>query len=180
MLFRSDLTAYKVINGYEEEKLSSVLFEYGEIRNARQVASKIVRTRSEKKIKTSQQLIDVIKNFAERGEEQQFFARAFQAIRIEVNHELEALKEFLNQCKDILAEGGRLAVISYHSLEDRLVKNFLQKDNFSGESERDLLYGNEMKAAFKVVTKKPVVPSEEEINRNPRARSAKLRVAERI
>ena len=176
----SELTASDVINDYSEEKLASVLLEYGEIRNARQVASKIVRTRNEKKIKTSKQLIEAIKSFAERGEEQQFLARVFQAIRIEVNYELDVLKELLLQCKDLLDKDGRLAIISYHSLEDRLVKNFMAKGNFSGESERDEIYGSALHGPFRVITKKPVVPGEEEINHNPRSRSAKLRVAEKI
>jgi 16S rRNA (cytosine1402-N4)-methyltransferase len=176
----SKLSAMHVINEYIEEKLANVLFEYGEIRNARQVASRIARARSEKKIKTSQQLIDVIRSFAERGEEQQFLARVFQAIRIEVNGELNALKELLEQCKEILGKGGRLAVISYHSLEDRLVKNFMSKGNFSGESERDEIYGSPVHSPFRVITKKPVIPTEEEVTRNPRSRSAKLRIAERI
>jgi 16S rRNA (cytosine1402-N4)-methyltransferase len=174
------LTASNVINDYPEEKLANVLFEYGEIRNARAVAKKIVTSRTEKKIKTSRELIDVIKSFAERGEEQQFFARVFQAIRIEVNGELDALKELLTQCKDLLDKDGRLAVISYHSLEDRLVKNFMAKGNFSGESERDEIYGSAVHGPFRVITKKPIVPGEEEINRNPRSRSAKLRIAEKI
>jgi 16S rRNA (cytosine1402-N4)-methyltransferase len=176
----SKLSAIQVVNDYPEEKLANVLFEYGEIRSARQIASKIVRSRSEKKISTSRQLIDIIKSFAERGEEQQFLARVFQAIRIEVNRELDALKEMLEQCKDILDKDGRLAVISYHSLEDRLVKNYIAKGNFSGESERDEIYGSAVHSPFRVVTKKPIVPSEEEISRNPRSRSAKLRVAEKI
>jgi 16S rRNA (cytosine1402-N4)-methyltransferase len=176
----SKLSAIQVVNEYPEDKLANVLFEYGEIRNARQVASKIVRTRSEEKIKTSKELIDTIKSFAERGEHQQFLARVFQAIRIEVNGELDALKELLEQCKDILDKDGRLAVISYHSLEDRLVKNFMAKGNFSGESERDEIYGSAVHSPFRVITKKPIVPTEEEVNRNPRSRSAKLRIAKRI
>jgi 16S rRNA (cytosine1402-N4)-methyltransferase len=176
----SELSASTVLNDYSEEKLANVLFEYGELRNARNVAGKIVRSRSEQKIKSSQQLITIIREYADRGEEQQFFARVFQAIRIEVNREMEVLKELLMQCKDILEKEGRLAIISYHSLEDRLVKNFLSKGNFSGESERDEIYGSVLHSPFRVITKKPIVPSEEEINRNPRARSAKLRIAERI
>jgi 16S rRNA (cytosine1402-N4)-methyltransferase len=176
----SDLTAAGVINNYSEEQLASILFEYGEIRNSKSVAAKIVRSRNEKKIKTSRQLIDVVRSFAERGEEQQFLARVFQAIRIEVNRELDALKELLMQCKDILEKDGRLAVISYHSLEDRLVKNFMAKGTFSRESERDEIYGSSVHGPFRVITKKPIVPGEEEINRNPRSRSAKLRIAEKI
>jgi 16S rRNA (cytosine1402-N4)-methyltransferase len=176
----SELTAADVVNNYSEEKLATVLFEYGEIRNARSVAAKIVRERNEKKISTSRQLTDIVKSFGERGEEQQFLARIFQAIRIEVNRELDALKELLEQCKDILDKDGRLAIISYHSLEDRLVKNFMAKGNFRGESERDEIYGSSVHSQFRVVTKKPIVPSEEEITRNPRSRSAKLRVAEKI
>jgi 16S rRNA (cytosine1402-N4)-methyltransferase len=176
----SELSAVQVLNDYSEEKLATVLFEYGEIRNARNVAGKIIRSRKEQKITKSQQFISILREYAERGEEQQFFARVFQAIRIEVNRELDALKELLMQCKDILEKEGRLAVISYHSLEDRLVKNFIAKGNFSGESERDEIYGSVLHSPFRVMTKKPIVPSDEEINRNPRVRSAKLRIAERI
>jgi 16S rRNA (cytosine1402-N4)-methyltransferase len=176
----SELSAVQVLNDYSEEKLATVLFEYGEIRNARNVAGKIIRSRKEQKITKSQQFISILREYAERGEEQQFFARVFQAIRIEVNRELDALKELLMQCKDILEKEGRLAVISYHSLEDRLVKNFIAKGKFSGESERDEIYGSVLHSPFRVMTKKPIVPSDEEINRNPRVRSAKLRIAERI
>jgi 16S rRNA (cytosine1402-N4)-methyltransferase len=176
----SELSAVQVLNDYSAEKLAAVLFEYGEIRNARNVAGKIIRSRKEQKITKSQQFISILREYAERGEEQQFFARVFQAIRIEVNRELDALKELLMQCKDILEKEGRLAVISYHSLEDRLVKNFIAKGNFSGESERDEIYGSVLHSPFRVMTKKPIVPSDEEINRNPRVRSAKLRIAERI
>jgi 16S rRNA (cytosine1402-N4)-methyltransferase len=175
----TDLTAAGIINEYPEEKLIRLFSEYGEVRNARTLAKKIVEERKKKQIKTISEFKAAIESCAERGAENQYFARVFQALRIEVNDELGALKELLMQCPDVIVKGGRLAVISYHSLEDRLVKNFIAKGKFEGELEKDL-YGNTAGAPFRAVTKKPVLPSEEELQKNTRARSAKLRIAERI
>jgi 16S rRNA (cytosine1402-N4)-methyltransferase len=177
---KSELTAEKIINDYPEEKLAEVFSDYGELREARNAAWKIVQARSSKKISSTKELMTILERIPERGFEQQFFAKLFQALRIEVNKELDALKEMLMQCKDVIAEGGRLVVISYHSLEDRLVKNFISTGNFSKEAERDAIYGHLIKGAFKAVNKKPIEPSEEEISNNPRARSARMRIAERI
>jgi len=172
----SKLSAYDVINKYQEKKLSSILFLYGELRNARAMAKQIVSERSEESIKTSFQLKNVLKQFLPASKEHKILAQIFQAIRIEVNEELEALKEFLVQAKELLKVGGKLSVISYHSLEDRLVKRFIRSGLFEGEPEKDF-YGN-----FEVPFKKGklIVPPAKEIKDNNRARSAKLRVATKL
>ena len=172
----SELSALTVVNDYDEEKLASVLFQYGELRNSRALAREIVRVRKEKKIRTSYELRDAIARHLPRQKENKVLAQVFQAIRIEVNGEMEALKEFLQQSAEIIAPGGRLSVISYHSLEDRLVKRFINNGVFEGEPEKDF-YGNVRKPFRRVG--KLILPSEEETARNNRARSARLRVAER-
>ena len=169
-----ELSAFQVINFYDEEKLSDVLFQYGELRNARAIAKKIVEARSEKKIKTSFELKDVLSEFVPKAVEHKVLAQIFQGIRIEVNQEIEALKEFLLQIPEILNKEGRLSVISYHSLEDRLVKRFIRNGLFEGEPEKDF-YGN-INVPMKKVGKM-IVPSFQEIKENNRARSAKLRIA---
>ena len=168
------ISAYKVVNFYSEENLSRILFSYGELRNARALAKKIVSSREENKIKTSFELKEILKEFLPNAKEHKILAQIFQAIRIEVNQELEVLKEFLLQIPELLNEDGRLSVISYHSLEDRLVKRFVQNGLFEGEPEKDF-YGN-----FEVPLKKVgkmTIPAKEEIKKNNRARSAKLRIA---
>ncbi len=169
-----ELSAFKVVNFYNEEKLSDVLFQYGELRNARAIAKKIVEARSEKKIKTSFELKEVLSEFVPKAVEHKILAQIFQGIRIEVNQEIEALKEFLLQVPEILNKEGRLSVISYHSLEDRLVKRFMINGLFDGEPEKDF-YGN-ISVPLKKVGKM-IVPSFQEIKINNRARSAKLRIA---
>lgn len=169
-----ELSAFQVINFYDEEKLSDVLFQYGELRNARAIAKKIVETRTEKKIKTSFELKEVLSEFVPKAVEHKILAQIFQGIRIEVNQEIEALKEFLLQVPEILNKEGRLSVISYHSLEDRLVKRFIRNGLFEGEPEKDF-YGN-ISVPMKKVGKM-IVPSFQEIKINNRARSAKLRIA---
>jgi 16S rRNA (cytosine1402-N4)-methyltransferase len=173
----SDLTAFHVINDYDEEKLSNVLFRYGELRSARKMAAEIVSIRKEKPIATSFDLKKVLGRFLPKSKEHKILAQIFQAVRIEVNQEVEALKEFLLQTPDLLKKGGKLSVISYHSLEDRLVKRFIQNGKFEGEAEKDF-YGN-VKVPLKKVGKL-IVPAQDEIAKNNRARSAKLRIAERI
>ena len=171
---KDQLSAYSVVNNYSEEELSSVLFNYGELRNARAMAKKIVEARVESKIKTSFDLKTVLKQFLPAAKEHKILAQIFQAVRIEVNQEIEVLKEFLSQMPELLNEDGRLSVISYHSLEDRLVKRFIRNGLFEGEPEKDF-YGN-----FEVPLKKDgkmIVPTKEEIKVNNRARSAKLRIA---
>ncbi len=173
---QGETSAYNIINEYEEEKLSNVLFQYGELRNARAIAKAIVEARVEDKIESSFQLKEVLKRFLPKSKEHKILAQIFQAIRIEVNEELEVLKEFLEQTIDLLSEGGKLSVISYHSLEDRLVKRFIRSGLFEGEPEKDF-FGN-VNVPFK--KGKLITPSIEEIKENNRARSAKLRIATKL
>ena len=173
---QSETSAYNIINEYEEEKLSNILFQYGELRNARAISKAIVEARSEKKIESSFQLKEVLKRFLPKSKEHKILAQIFQAIRIEVNEELEVLKEFLEQTIDLLKVQGKLSVISYHSLEDRLVKRFIRSGLFEGEPEKDF-YGN-VTVPFK--KGKLITPSTEEIKENNRARSAKLRIATKL
>ncbi|MDV7187012.1 16S rRNA (cytosine(1402)-N(4))-methyltransferase RsmH [Lutibacter sp. TH_r2] len=168
------ISAYDVVNDYDEEKLASILFQYGELRSAKAIAKKIVETRLSKKIKTSFELKEVLSAFIPKAKEHKILAQIFQAIRIEVNQEIEVLKEFLLQIPDLLNENGRLSVISYHSLEDRLVKRFIRSGLFEGEPEKDF-YGNISVPMRKVG--KMIIPTSEEIKINNRARSAKLRIA---
>lgn len=170
------VSAFEVVNHYQEEELSQVLFQYGELRNSRALAKEIVQARSENEIRTSFQLKTVLKRFLPKPKEHKILAQIFQAIRIEVNQEMQALKEFLLQTPDLLLEEGRLSVISYHSLEDRLVKRFMQFGLFEGEPEKDF-YGN-VEVPLKKVGKL-IIPSQGEIKKNNRARSAKLRIAKK-
>lgn len=173
----SELSAYEVVNTYSPEDLASVLFQYGELRNAKAIAKTIEASRSVAPIKTTDELKGVLSRFLPKMKENKILAQIYQAIRIEVNQEIEVLKEFLLQVPDMLEKEGRLSMISYHSLEDRLVKRFIRAGKFEGEPEKDF-YGN-----IEVPLKKVgglIVPSAEEIARNNRARSAKLRIAERI
>lgn len=171
------LSARAVINDYERKQLATVFYTYGELRNASQIAGLIEKKRQTKPIDTTQELIKALTVLAPRGKENKFFAKVFQALRIEVNHELDALKNFLEQCPEILKPGGRLVVIAYHSLEDRLVKNFIRSGNFQGEVEKDF-YGNPLTPL--VAVGKSIAPGEEEIQQNPRARSARLRIAQKV
>lgn len=171
------LSAFEVINTYDEEKLKQVFYQYGELRQAPAIAREIVSERKKEEIKTSKQLKVVLKRFLNHKKENKVLAQIYQAIRIEVNQEIEVLKELLLQMPEILKKGGRLAFISYHSLEDRLVKRFIRNGLFEGEPERDV-FGN-----YEVPLKKVgglIIPSQEEIKINSRARSAKLRIAEKI
>ncbi len=169
-----ELSAFEVVNNYDEEQLSNVLFQYGELRNAKSIAKKIVDTRSEKSIKTSFELKEVLSQFVPKAKEHKVLAQIFQGIRIEVNQEIEVLKEFLIQIPEILNKDGRLSVISYHSLEDRLVKRFIRDGMFEGQPEKDF-YGNITVPMKKVG--KLMIPTSKEIKENNRARSAKLRIA---
>ncbi|MBT0551617.1 16S rRNA (cytosine(1402)-N(4))-methyltransferase RsmH [Riemerella anatipestifer] len=171
------LNAQKVVNEYEEEHLADIFYHYGELREARRLARELVHYRKSKPIKTTEDLKSVFK-YIPPHKQNKFFAQLFQAIRIEVNQELEALKEMLEQAYRILKPGGRLVVISYHSLEDRLVKRFLKNGMFDGEPERDI-YGNYNKT-FELLQSKAFVPTEEEIEANSRARSAKMRVGIKV
>jgi 16S rRNA (cytosine1402-N4)-methyltransferase len=171
------VSAREVINNATEAELHKILGMYGEITNARTVATAIVAGRANRPLRTVNELKAAIQRYAPRGKENKFYAQVFQAIRIEVNEELVVIEEFLTQVPEVLKPGGRLVVMSYHSLEDRLVKNFINKGKFHGEVEKDL-YGNELKP-LQAVTRKPIEATEEEISRNSRARSAKLRIAEK-
>lgn len=173
----SQLSAYHVINKYEEEQLRDVLLQYGELRQAPAMAKVIVEERAQGDIKSSEHLKEVLKKFVKHKNEHKVLAQIYQAIRIEVNQEIEALKELLLQTPEVLKKGGRLSFISYHSLEDRVVKRFIRNGMFEGEPVRDV-FGN-----FEVPLKKInglIVPSKEEIKQNNRARSAKLRIAEKL
>ncbi|HEU5145174.1 MAG TPA: 16S rRNA (cytosine(1402)-N(4))-methyltransferase RsmH [Chryseosolibacter sp.] len=171
-------TAATVLNTYPEEDLHKIFGMYGELRNARTVARLIVQRRVQKEFERTEDLKYALKELAPRGKENKYFAQVFQALRIEVNDEMKALENFLHQCGEVLEPSGRLVVMSYHSLEDRMVKNYIQKGKVFGELEKDF-YGNVLKP-FEAVTRKPLEASEEEIATNNRARSARLRVAERV
>ena len=171
---KSKKSAKEIVNNYSEEKLAEILFLYGELRNSRKLARTIVHERGNQKIETSFQLKEVLKAFLPKAKEHKILAQIFQAIRIEVNEELDVLKEFLEQIPKLLKEDGRLSVISYHSLEDRLVKRFIRTGLFKGEPEKDV-FGNSNEPLKKVG--KLIIPSQEEIKINNRARSAKLRIA---
>lgn len=175
---QGDRTARQVVNEYTEADLHRILGMYGEVTNAKTLAAAIVSARSNQPLKTVNDLKAVLQRYAPRGKENKYSAQVFQALRIEVNEELQALEEFLEQAPDVLKPGGRLVVMAYHSLEDRLVKNFINKGKFQGEVEKDL-YGNEIKP-LRNVTRKPIEATPDEVARNPRARSAKLRIAEKI
>lgn len=174
---KNDLNAYRVVNEYEEQDLRRVFFDYGELKNAPVLARTIVEARRDYPIKTTDELKDVLKKFLPEKVRNKILAQIYQAIRIEVNQEMDVLKEFIEQSLEILNPGGRLSVISYHSLEDRLVKRFIKNGMFEGEPERDF-FGN-YSVPFKTIGKL-IVPDDEEIKINNRARSAKLRIAEKI
>ncbi len=174
---QSSLTAAKIVNTYSEIDLQNVFSKYGEVINSKTLAQTIVAARISKKIESTQQLIKAIGS-AVRGKENQYLAQVFQALRIETNDELGALKEFLEQSLSSLKPGGKLVVMSYHSLEDRLVKDFMKYGSFEGEQQKDD-FGN-IYRPFKLITKKPIEAGDEELKTNPRSRSAKLRIAEKI
>jgi len=173
----AELSANIVVNTYDEGLLTSIFRNYGELSNARLLAQEIVLKRTEKPIETTSELMSILSRFAPKFKDHKFYAQVFQAIRIEVNQELEVLKSLMVQSTEMLAPKGRLVVISYHSLEDRLVKNYMKRGSFEGEIQKDF-FGNVLKPLNEVV-RHPIVPSEEEIQRNTRARSAKLRIAEK-
>lgn len=171
-------SAKTVVNEYEEKELHKILGIYGEIRNAKSVAAAIVSQRFSKPFQTTFDLIELLKKFAPRGKEFKYYAQVFQAIRIEVNEEMAVLEDFLSQSAEVLKPGGRMVVMSYHSLEDRMVKNYINKGKVFGEVEKDF-FGNELKP-FGAINRKPITADQQELTENSRARSAKLRVAERI
>lgn len=171
-------SAQDIVNKYDESSLSDIFYRYGELSEGRSLARNIIRAREKAPIETTRQLVEAVRPSLMRGKELKTLSKIFQAIRIEVNQEMAVLESFLEQTVDALEVGGRLVVISYHSLEDRMVKNFMRAGNLRGEIEKDF-YGNPL-TPFKLITRKAVMPDIEEINQNPRARSAKLRVAEKI
>jgi 16S rRNA (cytosine1402-N4)-methyltransferase len=171
-------TARQIVNEYSEQELHRIFGMYGEVRNARTLAHTIVAARVARPIKTVNELKEVAVKLAPRGKENKYLAQVFQALRIEVNEEVEALREMLEQAVEVLKPGGRMVMIAYHSLEDRLVKNLMMKGKVEGEVEKDF-YGN-MIRPLKAINKKPLQPSAEELSRNSRARSAKLRIAEKL
>jgi 16S rRNA (cytosine1402-N4)-methyltransferase len=172
-----ELSAFTVVNEYDERELIKIFRTFGELPNARKITDQIMKNRASKKIKTTNQLMEILGNCAPKFKEHKFFAQVFQAIRIEVNQELEVLKSFLEQTEECIKPKGRLVVMSYHSLEDRLVKNYLKRGSIHGEITKDF-FGNVLKP-FNEVNRHPIVAVEEEIERNTRARSAKLRIGER-
>lgn len=174
---RSGVSAFDVIHEYSEDELMKLFNQYGETRSGRRIAQTICLKRQSNAIKTTGQFLEILKPIAPKGKENQFFAQVFQAIRIEVNDEINALKRMLEQSIEVLKPKGRLVVMSYHSLEDRLVKNMMKRGSFDGKIEKDF-YGNILKP-FTEIIRKPIVAKEDELNKNARARSAKLRIAER-
>ena len=173
----SKLTAADILNTYSEEELKRIFKVYGEVDNAGRLAYVIYHSKKEKKIETINDLKSAIEKCVKRGRENQYYAQVFQALRIEVNNELEVLKDLLTQSLEVLKPGGRLVVIAYQSLEDRLVKNIIRSGKFEGEIDKDF-FGNQL-TPFKAITRKPITPGEAEILENGRARSAKLRIAEK-
>lgn len=171
----SMLTAYQVINKYSEKELYRVFNSYADLDNVRKVVQMLLKKRSEEPIRTTKELVDLLKDLVKGNKQTQFLAQVFQAIRIEVNDEMGALMDFLEQSVSVLEEGGRLVVISYHSIEDRLVKNFIRSGNFTGELTKD--HFGFLQKPLTGINKKPIIPADEEIARNPRARSAKMRIA---
>ena len=174
---RAGMTAADIVNTYDEEKLADVFYLYGELKNSRKLAATIAKARQQKQITTIGEFLDIIKPLFGREREKKELAKVFQALRIEVNHEMEALKEMLYEATDLLKPGGRLVVITYHSLEDRMVKNLIKAGNIEGKVEQDF-YGN-VQSPFRAVNNNVIVPTDEEVNQNPRSRSAKLRIAEK-
>ena len=174
---KAAIRASDIVNTYSEEDLADVFYKYGELRNSRRLASALVRERTTSPVTTVASFLEIVKPFFGREKEKKDLARVFQALRIEVNQEMTALELMLQQALDVLKPGGRLVVMTYHSLEDRLVKNFMKTGNFTGKSEQDF-YGN-FQTPFRLINNRVIVPDQEEQERNPRSRSAKLRIAEK-
>lgn len=174
---RAGMTAADVVNTYEEERLADVLYLYGELKQSRKIAAALVKARQEKPIETIGDLMEVSKTFFRNEREKKDMAKLFQALRIEVNHEMDALKEMLKSATEMLKPGGRLVIITYHSLEDRIVKNIMKTGNAAGKVEQDFF--GRIQTPFRLVNNKVITPSDEELEKNPRSRSAKLRIAEK-
>lgn len=174
---RAGMTAADVVNTYEEERLADIFYLYGELKNSRKLANVLVKARTRKPFDTIGDFLEVVKPLYGREREKKELAKVFQALRIEVNEEMQALKEMLYAATEALKPGGRLVVITYHSLEDRMVKNLMRTGNIEGKANQDF-YGN-VQTPFRLINNKVIVPTDEEIQRNPRSRSAKLRIAEK-
>jgi 16S rRNA (cytosine1402-N4)-methyltransferase len=174
---RSGMTAAEILNNYDEDQLADIFYIYGELKNARKIATAIIKARSVKAIETTADLLQATESLFQREREKKETAKLFQALRIEVNHEMDALKEMLSGAQAVLREGGRLSVITYHSLEDRIVKNIMKAGNAEGKVSQDFF--GRIEAPFRQISNKVIIPDEEEQLRNPRSRSAKLRIAER-
>lgn len=175
---RATETAAHVLATYSEEKLADLFFLYGELKSARRIASAVVSARSVSPVETTEQLLEIVRPYINRKQEKKELAQLFQALRIEVNREMESLRCLLEQSVELLAGGGRLVVLTYHSLEDRMVKNFMKAGNVEGRAEQDFF--GRINAPLRPVNNKVIVPDEAEIERNPRSRSAKLRIAEKM
>ena len=174
----SSLTARDILNTYTEERLADIFFLFGEMKNSRGVASEIVKARASRPFATTDDFLKVVSKFIKPTQEKKELAQLFQALRIEVNNEIDVLKSMLSQSLKVLKPGGRIAVRTYHSLEDRIVKNYFKTGNISGKVEKDFF--GRIDTPFRLVNNKVIVPSDEEIERNPRSRSAKLRIAEKL
>ena len=175
---RAGMTAADVVNTWSEEQLANIFFRYGEMKQSRKIAALIVKARAARRIETTGDLLRILNVDTESSQWKKDMARLFQALRIEVNHEMEALRDMLRAATEVLGEGGRLSVITYHSLEDRIVKNVMKAGNAEGHVKQDFF--GRIEAPFRLVNSKVVVPTAEEQQRNPRSRSAKLRIAERV
>ncbi len=175
---RAGKTAADVVNTYDEKQLADVLYLYGELKQSRKIASAIVKSRQTKKVETIGDFLDIVKPFFRNEREKKELAKVFQALRIEVNHEMDALRDMLKGATEMLKPGGRLVVITYHSLEDRIVKNVMKTGNAEGEEDKDFF--GRVNTPYRLVNRQVIVPDDEEMARNPRSRSAKLRIAERI
>ena len=175
---RAGKTAADVVNTYDEKQLADVLYLYGELKQSRKIASAIVKARQKKAVETIGDFLDIVKPFFRNEREKKELAKVFQALRIEVNHEMDALRDMLKGATEMLKPGGRLVVITYHSLEDRIVKNLMKTGNVEGEEDKDFF--GRVNTPYRLVNRQVIVPSDEEMARNPRSRSAKLRIAERI
>lgn len=175
---RAGKTAADVVNTYDEKRLADIFYLYGELRQSRKIAAAIVKARQGKRIETVADFLDVVKVFFRSEREKKDMAKVFQALRIEVNHEMAALRDMLKGAADMLKPGGRLVVITYHSLEDRMVKNMMKTGNVEGREDKDFF--GRVNMPFRLVNRQVIVPSDEEMARNPRSRSAKLRIAEKL
>jgi 16S rRNA (cytosine1402-N4)-methyltransferase len=175
---RAGATAADIVNTYDEQRLADIFYLYGELKNARRIAAALIKARGEQKIETTNQFMKAVEKLFKQEREKKEMAKLFQALRIEVNHEMDALRDMLHGAIDLLAPGGRLSVITYHSLEDRMVKNIMKTGNIEGKMKQDFF--GRIETPFRLVNNKVIVPSDEEQERNPRSRSAKLRIAERV